>query len=236
MNIVEFQQVSLHLHQRTLLREINFQLNHGDFMVVLGSNGSGKSTLFKLLYRHYQPTIGTILFDNKPLERYRKKTFFSKMAILTQHCHDSLFSSLTVYENYLLVKKHLPAEKKFVRDYFAEYNPKLADNINTIAANLSGGEKQALALALCLLHPPALLLLDEHTSALDPKTSAQIMKLTAEKIAQHHITCFMTTHHLDDALNYGNRIIVLSEGKVKKIYNDREKSLLNKGDLISNCY
>lgn len=225
MTFLKIQNISLNVPQmsRPVLSQINYDVQRGDFVILLGSNGSGKSSLLKLLYRQYQADNGGITFLNRPLHSYSGAEFAGKVAVLTQNCGDSLFSSLTVYENYLMIKKQ-GGDRKYFQDYVSDFNPRLADKLDSSVEQLSGGEKQALALALCLLHPPELLLLDEHTSALDPKTSAQIMRLTQEMIRRHGMTCVLTTHNLSIAREYGNRILMLREGHIIRA--------LNKGSVI----
>jgi putative ABC transport system ATP-binding protein len=226
---------------RPILYQLSCQIEKGDFIILLGSNGSGKSTLLKLLSRQYQTNSGYINLLNKPIHEYTAKTFARLVSILTQNSSDSLFTSLTLYENYLLIKNQFTLvrddiEKQKLSDYLFNFNINLGKKINLTVDQLSGGERQAFALALRLFHPPLLLLLDEHTSALDPKTSEQIMQLTQKMIHQHHITCILTTHDLDIALNYGNRLILLHNGRIHKTINAQEKMFLTKNELIGYYY
>jgi putative ABC transport system ATP-binding protein len=232
-----------------VLNQINYTVNHQDFVILLGSNGSGKSSLLKLLYREYYAASGHIYFLNKHIAHHSNKDFSREVSVLTQHTSDSLFNSLTVFENYLVIKKkrgelasrprfvfNRASDKKFLMHYLFDFNPNLASKLNVPVIQLSGGERQALALSFSLLNQPKLLLLDEHTSALDPKTSDQIMQLTQKKILEHEITCILTTHDLDIALRYGNRILVLKEGKVQKTIDYKDKTFLSKDELINYYY
>lgn len=246
MTLLHLDNVSLHLtgSDKPILQQINYQVSQEDFIILLGSNGSGKSSLLKILYRHHHPNSGHIHFLGKSIAHHPIKKFSQHVSVLTQYCSDSLFMSLTIYENYLLTKKrhfslsltHHQHERQHVKEYLAEFNSNLADKLDVTLTQLSGGEKQALALALCLLHPPSLLLLDEHTSALDPKTSEQIMQLTQKMIALHGITCILTTHDLDIALRYGNRILILNDGKVLRSFDREEKNGLSKEMLMNHYY
>lgn len=240
MALLKIENTTLSLHpSKPTLKQINFVVNRGDIIILLGSNGSGKSTFLKLLYRHYQPDTGSIHFLNHPLSHYSHKKLNQHINVLTQHCGDSLFSSLTLYENYLLTKiksswiiNHHD-EKQFLASFLMDFNPKLADKLDVAILQLSGGEKQAFALALCFLNPPDLLLLDEHTSALDPKASAQIMQLTHDMIKKHNMTCILTTHDLDIAIKYGNRILILHEGQIHSTFDEDEKAALSKEKLVN---
>lgn len=208
------------------LQNINYKLNQGDFIILLGSNGSGKSTLMNLIQKRFLPTSGSLRFGDGT----------HQVSVLNQNCSQSLFTSLTIYENYLLRKSSIHTTKRsFLKQYLLDYNPNLSDKLDVTLEQLSGGEKQALALALCLLRAPSLLLLDEHTSALDPKTSEQIMQLTQKMISLHSITCMLTTHDMDIALRYGNRILMLSEGKILNTFDTQEKGKLTKEQLVR-CY
>lgn len=240
MTILSFNQVSLRFanQEKAILENINYTVKQGDFIILLGSNGSGKSSLLKLAHRHYQADTGHVHFRNQPISQLHTKAFSRQVAVLTQDCSQSLFTSLTVVENFQLMKpkKSLATNEKQFADYIADFNPNLAKKLHIQVDQLSGGEKQALVLALCLLQPPTLLLLDEHTSALDPKTSEQIMQLTQAMMARYSMTCILTTHDLDIALRYGNRILMLQDGKMTYTYDDQAKYRLSKEALMKHYY
>lgn len=239
MTILDLQAVSLNFStaSKPILNDINYDVQKDDFIILLGNNGSGKSTLLKLLYRYYTHYAGKIYFLGVPLHQHQEKKFANKIAVLTQDCNEAIFSHLTIYENYLITKsKSQPRDRVYLQNYLQEYNPNLAKKLDTIVAKLSGGEKQVLALAFCFLQPPTLLLLDEHTSALDPKTSMQIMELTQRMIIKYGITCILTTHDLNIAINYGNKILLLQQGKIKKTYNALEKANVNREELMTQYY
>lgn len=231
--------------EKPILSDINYQVNAGDFVILLGSNGSGKSSLLKLLDRRYQPSSGTIFLDKKSLADYPSKEFSNRVITLTQNCHDSLFTSLTILENYLLVKQRHEAklfslrhkqEREFFAEYLRDFNPNLPNKLNQVVDNLSGGEKQALALALSVLYPPEILLLDEHTSALDPKSAQQLMALTSRVVSQHKITCLLTTHDLNIAMEYGDQILALRQGEVHQVIDPAGKKTLSQSELLAACY
>ena len=204
----------------------------------MGSNGSGKSSLLKLIDRTYQPTNGDIQLDNKPLKNFPNKKLSQKIVTLTQDYHKSLFCSLTVWENCLLAQER--HKNNFTKDYFVDYlnqyNPNLSKKFSILTNELSGGEKQALALALSVLQPPEILLLDEHTSSLDPQTAQVLMDITARVIKDKNMTCLMTTHDLDIALQYGNRILVLQHGQILHCYEAENKVKLTHQLLLESCY
>jgi putative ABC transport system ATP-binding protein len=245
MTILKLDHVSLSLPHANhiILNNINYDVRHHDFIILLGGNGSGKSSLLKLIYRDYQASAGHLYLLDKLINTYPEFDFSCRVAVLTQNANDSLFTSLTVYENYLLTKHQhkqtfpsSQAEREYVKHYLADFNPNLATKLDNLTSQLSGGEKQALALGLCLLKKPNILLLDEHTSALDPKTSKQIMALTHKMITEHRITCILTTHDLQIAMDYGNRILVLREGEIYKPFESKDKTLITKEILAEGCY
>jgi len=228
-----------------ILNRINYTVYAGDFIVILGSNGSGKSSLLKLIDGRYSATAGQIVLDGKLLRNYSSKKSSRAIKTLTQNCHDALFISMTVLENYLLVKQQYEPklfslqnkrERKFFQEYLAQFNVKLSDKMDQVVANLSGGEKQALALALIMLYPPRILLLDEHTSALDPSSAENLMRLTDKMIKQQHMTCLLTTHDLAIAEQYGNRIVALKNGRVHQQIEREEKIQANQALLLAACY
>jgi len=216
-----------------ILDKINYEVFSGDFVIILGSNGSGKSTLLKLIDKRISSNNGKVLLEEKDINNYSANEYSQKVKTLTQNCNDSLFPSLTIFENYALVKRKFTMNQKNEREFLAEYlhqfNPRFSTKLDQIVDELSGGEKQTLALALTILNPPLLLLLDEHTSALDPKTAELNMKLTKEMIIKNDITCLLTTHNLNIAEHYGNRILAIRYGEIlARIEPEEKHSLSNK--------
>lgn len=241
--MLELTNVSLH-HPGTskpALQHIHYRIEPGDFIILLGTNGSGKSTLLKLLQGENLNFRGKINFLGKSITHYLPQEIAKHIAQLSQNCNESLFPSLTLYENFLLTKRSsslVPSKKDklFLENYLQDFNPNLCRKLDVPIKELSGGEKQVVALALCLLHPPTLLLLDEHTSALDPKTSEQIMDITQKKIQEHGITCILTTHDLDIALRFGNRILMLNDGKMSNAFDAKGKQHLTREKLVKSYY
>ncbi|MBS0656575.1 MAG: ATP-binding cassette domain-containing protein, partial [Verrucomicrobia bacterium] len=148
----------------------------------------------------------------------------------------STFSELTVYENYCMAvykqKGACTPTKIQAIEYLQAYNPKFALRIDSPCKRLSGGERQALGLALCLMHKPQLVLLDEHTSALDPAISKNLMELTASRLALSGSSAIICTHQLSDALQFGNRLLFMRQGRIAADYNAQEKEHLTKEDLL----
>ena len=164
---------------------------------------------------------------------------------MTQNVNDSLFTDMSILENMILLEmrsksffdfKGHKARALDIKKYLMGFNQKLAENLSVSVGNLSGGEKQILVLAMGLRYSPKLILLDEHTSALDPKTSELIMEKTYQAIFERGITCVMTTHNLDYALRFGNRLLAIREGKIIHDYDHRQKQSLTRAELLKNCY
>jgi putative tryptophan/tyrosine transport system ATP-binding protein len=228
------------LSNRLILDDIHYQIKQGDFVIVLGGNGSGKSSLLKLIDKRYTPMRGAIFYRGCDIRMLNNQQYYRSVKTLTQSTVESLFSELSVYENYQLFSG-LPGFTKFANraalaDYLASYNVQLASKLPQQVMHLSGGEKQALLLALTMLNPPDLLLLDEHTSALDPKSADLIMQLTNEVVKKHHITCLLTTHDLLLATRYGDRLLALKEGKVHHTAEREQKAQYTTQDLRDICY
>jgi putative tryptophan/tyrosine transport system ATP-binding protein len=230
---------------KAILHDVNYQIHYGDFIILLGSNGSGKSSLLKILDQRYKATSGKIMLAGRLLDEYKISEFYKCVTTLTQNCLDSLFTSLTVLDNCILVQQrtlnnllHVTTkkEREFFAQYLVRFNEKLANKLDTKVSALSGGELQALSLALGVLQKPKILLLDEHTSALDPRGAERLIKVTAQIVAEFNITCVLVTHDLDIALQYGNRILAMHNGSVLRCIEEVQKQALTQQDLLKLCY
>jgi putative tryptophan/tyrosine transport system ATP-binding protein len=235
--LLEVDRVSFSVPGRALpiLDEVNFTLRERDFLILLGGNGSGKSSLLKIINQYYQHTAGTVTYA-KPLMKHNILT-------ITQKPADSLFMELTVLENAILLEsrsgKKMRTRKLFVqelRNDLSTFNGRLADALQTPICQLSGGEQQILMLALCMRQQPKLLLLDEHTSALDPKTAEKVMQFTDTLIKRERMTCIMTSHHLDFSLRFGNRLLAMNQGQVVYQADAAQKATITRDDLLRCCY
>lgn len=231
---------------KDIIKGIDFELMPQDFMVVLGGNGSGKSTLMKLLNRHYEYTQGSITIENESIRDYSAKSIRQKIMTISQFIQDSVFTNLTIEENAILIEStyHEINNTRFKKraflkelpEYLTQFNSKLGKMLKSRVSELSGGEQQILALALYLRAKPKLLLLDEHTSALDPKKAAVVMEYVDKVIQEQKIACIMTTHNLDDALKYGNRVVAIRDGKFIFEADHAQKAKLQLNDLLEYCY
>jgi len=246
-SLIDMRNVSLEFAQteKSILKDISYKIYAKDFIIIVGSNGSGKSSLLKIINKTFKMSSGTILLDGKSINDYLQKTINRMVKTITQNCHESLFMSLSILENYILIKQQYEpnlfsmsykAERDFLSEYLLSFNAKLSLKLNQSVEQLSGGEKQALVLALTMLYPPRILLLDEHTSALDPKAADKLMRLTKQLVEQHNITCLLTTHDLLDAKHYGNRILALRNGVIHHTIEQEVKMTLTQQALLSACY
>lgn len=216
----------------SILRHVSFQLHQGDFMILLGANGSGKSSLMKILCGLSAPTSGEVLLNGRPLHKLSQATVAEHMRTLTQDPGLSTFGDLTVRENCRLAQVH-EMDQSALQAYLHDFHPQLPHKLESFARTLSGGQRQSLALAMGLLRPLTVLLLDEHTSALDPGAAQRVMRLTAACATRlPHAAIVMATHRLDDALQVGNRLMLLREGTIAYQAEGDHKRRLTKQDLV----
>lgn len=208
--------------QQPVIDSVNLELKDGEFVVVIGANGSGKSTLLKVLDGRCRISGGSIVSGSGQCS----------VATLTQDVDEATYPSLTVFENCRLACRQRASDREALRRYLDRFHPALGGKLGDLCSSLSGGQRQALALALCLMSSPGTLLLDEHTSALDPVTQRQLMAITAAEAENVNLTV-MVTHDLQDAVTYGNRLLVMSEGRLVGDYTGSEKESLTLTDLFA---
>lgn len=237
---------------KQVLDHLNLKIEEGSFTILLGGNGAGKSTLLKLISGDESADSGDILMDNVSIASLSSHKRAKHLAKLSQTPSLGTVGSMTVLENLSLyaskgspytLKPNLPfsknEEKKLLhrfREALETLDMGLEKQLHTPAMNLSGGQRQALALVMLTLSKPKLLLLDEHTAALDPKTSIKIMDITTSFAKTHALTTLMITHELGQALEYGDRLILLKEGKITLDVSGHEKKALQKKDLLELYY
>lgn len=226
-----------------LYNRLNLEVKKGEFVTIIGSNGSGKSTLFNLLCGQIEPDTGTIKFEGENIQKKKIHQRFKEVSRVYQDPVSGTSPSLTILENLSLAfdKGRLMNFKKGVRtdqiEYFKEILRELdlglEDKLDAKVGQLSGGQRQALSLLMALMNDPKILLLDEHTAALDPKSSEIIMKLTRKMVEQRNITTMMVTHNLQHALDYGTRLIMFHDGNIIFDVQGTDKKQLTRDDLVS---
>ena len=219
---------------KTILDDVNLTIYEHDFLTILGGNGAGKSTLFNVIAGTLMLTGGSISILGKDVTHLPAEKRANYLARVFQDPKMGTAPRMTVAENILIAKYRgekrglLPRKIHSFTDEFkklvARTGNGLEKHLDTPTGLLSGGQRQALSLLMATLKRPELLLLDEHTAALDPKTSVSLMNLTDEFVTGDQLTALMITHHMEDALKYGNRLIVMKDGKIIKDLNQDEKA------------
>ena len=224
-----------------ILDGINLKIYPGDFIVVLGTNGAGKSTLLDAITGANTITGGKILLNDEDITT---KNLAKRSKYISRVYQDPKLGTsprMTVAENLLLaqrrgqprrlklrhLKENIPSFEKLTKDL-----PTLDNRLNTFTEKLSGGQRQTLSFLMAIIQKPELLLLDELTAALDPQTSQELMEVTDKTIREEKLTSLMVTHNLSEAVQYGNRLIVLKKGKIILDLNSEEKAALKEEDLL----
>ena len=229
--------------ENVLYQDLNLEVNKGEFVAIIGSNGSGKSTLFNILCGQITADSGTVEFDGKNISKEKTYQRFKEISRVYQDPVAGTSPSLTILENLSLaynkgklmnLQKGVQKDKiTFFKELLSELNLGLENKLDSKVGQLSGGQRQALSLLMALMNEPKVLLLDEHTAALDPKSSDIIIKLTEKMIENRQITTMMVTHNLQHALDYGNRLIMFHGGKIIFDVKGADKKALTRDDLIS---
>jgi putative ABC transport system ATP-binding protein len=214
---------------RQLFRDFSFHCPQGQFVVVIGSNGSGKSTLLNLVAGTLKASAGSIHLGDRALERRRDHARARWIGRVMQNPLEGSCPGLTVAENLRLAeRRHRPAlgwgglvglhpngaDRRRYRTLLDDLGVPLAHRLDEPVGQLSGGQRQTLSLVMATLGSPELLLLDEHTAALDPRAEASVIALTERLVRQLGTTTLMVTHSLDQALTYGDRLVMLHEGRL----------------------
>lgn len=226
-----------------ILDNLNFDIFDGDFITVLGTNGAGKSTLFNTIAGNLKIASGVLKHHDKNIANDSAVSRTDYIARVFQDPKMGTAPRMTVAENLLLAekrgKKRTLHSRGLTKEKLTEYanittvmGNNLDTRLQTATGNLSGGQRQALSFLMATRVKPELLLLDEHTAALDPKTSEQLMLATNEQVTKNKLTALMITHNLTDALKYGNRLIILNAGKIVLDVRDSDKAALDDTQIL----
>ena len=228
--------------EKTILHDLNLKLHDGDFVTLLGTNGAGKSTLLNVINGSLKPSTGQIILDETDITNLSEVKRAKAIAQVFQDPKMGTAPRMTVAENLLLATKrgpHRGLKLRGLERHMEEFMEKtaqlpngLSERLNTFVGNLSGGQRQTLSFLMATIRQPKLLLLDEHTAALDPNTSKNLLELTNDVVTKKQITCIMITHQLRDALKYGNRTIVLNSGKIVLDVQGEEKRQLTEEKIL----
>ncbi len=229
--------------EKKALRGINLKLEDGDFVTVIGGNGAGKSTLLNLIAGVHYADTGSIVLDDMNLTGKPEYVRAKYLGRVFQDPMMGTAANMGIEENLAMAyrrgkKRGLSwyiksEERDLYREKLALLDLGLENRMQAKVGLLSGGQRQALTLLMSCLQKPKLLLLDEHTAALDPKTAKKVLELTEEFVNQDHLTTFMVTHNMKDAIRYGNRLIMMMDGKIVYDVRGEEKKKLTVEDLLA---
>jgi putative tryptophan/tyrosine transport system ATP-binding protein len=228
--------------EKQALTDINLELEDGDFVTVIGGNGAGKSTLLNLIAGVRFSDTGSIVLDGMNLTGLKEHVRARYMGRVFQDPMMGTAANMEIEENLAMAMRRgekrrlrwgiLPSERALYKERLSMLDLGLENRMRNKVGLLSGGQRQALTLLMATLKKPKLLLLDEHTAALDPKTAKKVLELTETIITRDHLTTFMVTHNMRDAIRYGNRLIMMNEGRIVYDVKGEEKKNLQVSDLL----
>ncbi len=244
--MLELKDVSVIFNQGTSLEkraldEVSVHIPEGQFVTVLGSNGAGKSTFFNVITGAAPAAEGTIVLDGQDITAQKEHVRSRSIGRLFQNPEHGTAPHLTVEENLALAYSRSRGpfsrairreEQDLFREKLKTLDMGLEDRLKTPIGLLSGGQRQAVALMMAVLNPPKLLLLDEHTAALDPKSARKILEITNDLVRREHMTALMLTHNMTDALTNGDRLLIFNDGKITQDFSGEEKKKLKPADLL----
>ena len=225
--------------EKIALNNLSLDVNDGDFITIIGANGAGKSTLFNAIAGTYLTDEGRIVLDDRDITampEHKRARFIGR---LFQDPMKGSAPGMSIEENLALAAGHggwlssvSKKDKALFREKLALLDMGLEDRMNQQVGLLSGGQRQALTLMMATINPPKILLLDEHTAALDPGTAEKVLSLTTQIVNENKITCLMITHNMQSALELGNRTIMMDSGRVIYDVANRERDGLTVTDLL----
>lgn len=230
------------INEKHALNGVNLKLEEGDFVTVIGGNGAGKSTMLNAVAGTWPVDDGSILIDGVDvtgLPEFKRASFLGRVF---QDPMTGTTATMQIYENLALAARRgkrrglgwgiTKAEKERFHELLKELDLGLEDRMTSKVGLLSGGQRQAVTLLMASLQKPKVLLLDEHTAALDPKTAAKVLTLTDKIIKENSLTAMMVTHNMRDAIAHGNRLIMMNNGQVVLNISGEEKKNLTVEDLL----
>jgi putative ABC transport system ATP-binding protein len=224
------------------LRDVSLTVQKGEFVVVIGSNGSGKSTLFNVIAGAETPTDGKVIIDGKDVTKLHEYKRSQWIARVFQNPLSGTAPELSIIDNFRLAALRTTSKKlmigvndafrKTVRDKIATLGMGLENKTEQQMGSLSGGQRQALTLLMSVMDKTDILLLDEPTAALDPRSANIILQTADALIKEYKLTAILITHNLKDAYQYGNRLVQMNEGKVLRDLDTTAKAVLKQQDLF----
>jgi len=234
------------VNAKTALNGLNLHIKEGDFVTVIGGNGAGKSTLQNAIAGVWRPDFGTIVIEGVDVTNMPEHKRAAFLGRVFQDPMKGTAPDMEIAENLSIASKRgikrrfVRGVKKADREQYREMlkilDLGLEDRLSTKVGLLSGGQRQALTLLMASMNKPKLLLLDEHTAALDPKTAAKVLEITDKIVTENHLTTLMITHNMRDAIVHGNRLIMMHEGRIVVDVEGEEKAMLTVEKLLSLFY
>ncbi len=228
-------------NEKIALNDFSLEVERGEFITILGSNGAGKSTLFNAIMGQFITDSGRIILDGEDITFWKDFRRAAKIGCLFQNPLRGTAPNMTIEENLALAYTRHAAKSFFAvnkkdsthfRELLATLDLGLENRMKTKMGLLSGGQRQAASLLMATIAKPKLLLLDEHTAALDPATSEKVLKITREIIHQNQLTALMITHDMHQALSFGNRTIMMDGGRMILDIYGKERDEMNPGKLV----
>ena len=230
------------VNEKTALNGLTLHLDEGDFCTVIGGNGAGKSTMLNAVAGVFQVDQGSIVIDGIDVTKLPEHKRAKYIGRVFQDPMTGTAATMQIEENLALAKRRgkkrslrpgiTKAEREEYKELLKILDLGLEDRLTSKVGLLSGGQRQALTLLMASLVKPKLLLLDEHTAALDPKTAAKVLEATEKIVNRDHLTTLMITHNMKDAIAHGNRLIMMKDGQVILIISGEEKKKLTVEDLL----
>ena len=231
------------VNEKLALQELSLTLPDGDFAAIVGSNGAGKSTFFNAIAGSFYVDEGSIYLDDMDITfmpEHKRSRMIGRLfqdPLLGTAPHMTIEENLTIA--YLRASGHTSAfshsaekERRFFREQLRELDMGLEDRMEQPVGLLSGGQRQALTLLMATVVTPKLLLLDEHTAALDPQTAAKVLALTARIVRDRNISCLMVTHNMHQALELGNRTLMMDSGRIVFDVSGEDRAAMTVQDLL----
>ena len=230
------------INEKVALNGLELTVNDGDFITVIGGNGAGKSTMLNAICGVFPVDDGKIVLGGKDITKlpeYKRAKFLGRVfqdpmmgTSPNMEIQENLALGLRRGKVRTLMSGITKKEKELFREHLARLGLGLEDRMTSKVGLLSGGQRQSLTLLMATLKKPELLLLDEHTAALDPKTAAKVLQLTEEITSEENLTTIMITHNMKDAIRYGNRLVMMHEGRIIYDVSGEEKKALHVDDLL----
>lgn len=230
------------VNEKVALNNLDLKLENGDFVTVIGGNGAGKSTMLNAIAGVWKLDGGTITIDDNDVTNMPEHKRAKFLGRVFQDPMMGTAADMGIDENLALALRRgqrrglgwgiTGKEKAYFKEILSSLELGLEDRLTSKVGLLSGGQRQAVTLLMATMKKPKLLLLDEHTAALDPKTAKKVLELTEKIVGEDNLTTIMITHNMSDAIRYGNRLVMMNAGKIVYDVKGKEKRALKTGDLL----